>query len=137
MTSARSLAADSSSDGVVSATVKVNVLDVRISVSERDRSRRHLAIDVDIQNKGDEPLRELNVMLHLTEASCLRLIGPAAHHRGLLGGGRSMSVSWGLEVMQDSDGCGNVIVLAQVSAVDAYGDLITMESDARLLTTGP
>jgi hypothetical protein len=122
--------AESGPDGSVSARVKVNGLEVEITVVE-GRPPGTL-VQVEVRNRSDRPLSDVDVRLAVTESPCLQMLGPSVHHRGRPAAESVLSVRWQFRVTKAGN-CPDVVILAQVSAVDADGDQLTMESDARVL----
>jgi hypothetical protein len=122
--------ADSGPDSTVSARVKVNALEVEITAIENRAPG--IVVHVDVANRGDRALSDVDVRLAVTESTCLQMLGPSVHHRGRLAAETVLSLKWQFKVTKAAN-CPDVVILAQVSAVDADGDQLTMESDARVL----
>ncbi len=119
----------------LAALVKVNPLEVRLTLSDDSVNvGQRFLINVAVKNRGDTPLREMEMTLHVIESPCLKLSGPLTHYRGLLQDGRSASHVWHVQAIEGGSECRSIVVVASASAVDeADGETISLASQARLL----
>jgi hypothetical protein len=135
-TAASPTAADpGASEATVSALVRVSPLQAELSLSPAQAGPRlQFEIDVRVRNLGATRLRDLNVVLHVVEQPCLRLMGPNQHHRGLLPPGDHVDVRWRAEVTRAGPACGSIVVAASASAFDPEAhETVYADSPARVL----
>lgn len=133
LTSGRTAGAEPGSEATITARVKVNSLEVSLVVGDGGPGRSPLLVEAFVRNRGDTPLRQLNVTLHLPESSCVRLLGPESHHRGRLRGGDEAAIRWRLAATRGAETCDGVVILASAAAVDSDGDEISSESEAEVV----
>jgi len=125
------VAADETSEGTLTARVKVNPFEVTLTLPNSVSVGERFASGVVVYNNGDSRLRNVVVQL-VYPVQCLNVMGSTTRSRGVLQGGSSFSKRWWAVATPDCQG-DNIIVMASVSAVDD-GQVITAESSAGVLT---
>lgn len=117
--------------GVVTATVKVNPLEVSLTVPASPVAvGEAFTVRATVENQGESRIRRPTATLQLPTAA-LEVRGPTIHRLRPLEPFGSRSTEWRLTAMET----GSFVLMVTASGVDSSDrTLLTAESDARMIT---
>jgi hypothetical protein len=129
-------AADPQSQGILEARLRISPLHASLTLSKSTvKVGDRVVVEVVVSNLGTERVAHIDIGLAIAEESCVKLSGNTSRRRGVLRPDGSAALSWRLEVTGTQAVCSSIVMLAQVTAFDgAYGETITLESPAKILT---
>jgi hypothetical protein len=124
-----------SSEAVVNATVRINPLSISLKVPHSPQSAgERFEVKATLRNAGDSRLRDLDAVLHVVEAPCLKVVRAPTRHRGLLRRHQQFTATWELQTLRNAS-CSSIVVVVSGSAIDeATGEVLTVESAASVIT---
>jgi hypothetical protein len=125
---------DSDSSALVLATVKINPLEVRLSVPNRVvRPGERFSIQVLLRNHGSEFLDDVAIVLHATDEPCIQILGSAGHQQTQLRSRGTISETWRVLAIGQDPACAAIVLTASASAKDPGGEVLLTESAAKIL----